>query len=80
MLHLDGRKYSPPALDFLQVDLKVGGEQTAGAAVSQCRHLFIRDRAKMTTEPCANAVERDPSYADDNLIWIDMEMTGLQPR
>ena len=23
--------------------------------------------------------ERDPSYADDNLIWIDMEMTGLQP-
>lgn len=25
------------------------------------------------------AVERDPSYADDNLIWIDMEMTGLQP-
>ena len=33
----------------------------------------------MTTEPCANAIERDPSYADDNLIWIDMEMTGLQP-
>ena len=26
-----------------------------------------------------NGVERDPSYADDNLIWIDMEMTGLQP-
>lgn len=24
-------------------------------------------------------VDRDPSYADDNLIWIDMEMTGLQP-
>ena len=24
-------------------------------------------------------MERDPSYADDNLIWIDMEMTGLQP-
>ena len=23
--------------------------------------------------------ERDPSYAEDNLIWIDMEMTGLQP-
>ena len=23
--------------------------------------------------------ERDPSYSDDNLIWIDMEMTGLQP-
>lgn len=33
----------------------------------------------MTTEPCANAMERDPSYADDNLIWIDMEMTGMQP-
>ena len=33
----------------------------------------------MTTEPRANAIERDPSYADDNLIWIDMEMTGLQP-
>ncbi len=24
-------------------------------------------------------LERDPRYADDNLIWIDMEMTGLQP-
>ncbi|MFU0841706.1 MAG: Oligoribonuclease [Burkholderia sp.] len=24
-------------------------------------------------------IERDPSYSDDNLIWIDMEMTGLQP-
>ena len=23
--------------------------------------------------------ERDPRYGDDNLIWIDMEMTGLQP-
>ena len=23
--------------------------------------------------------QRDPSYADDNLIWIDMEMTALQP-
>lgn len=23
--------------------------------------------------------ERDPSYSDENLIWIDMEMTGLQP-
>lgn len=22
---------------------------------------------------------RDPSYSEDNLIWIDMEMTGLQP-
>ncbi|MBM6703453.1 oligoribonuclease [Sutterella massiliensis] len=25
------------------------------------------------------SIERDPVYADDNLIWIDMEMTGLQP-
>lgn len=25
------------------------------------------------------SIERDPAYADDNLIWIDMEMTGLQP-
>ena len=24
-------------------------------------------------------MERDPSYSEDNLIWIDMEMTGLQP-
>lgn len=24
-------------------------------------------------------IERDPSYSEDNLIWIDMEMTGLQP-
>lgn len=23
--------------------------------------------------------EKDPRYAQDNLIWIDMEMTGLQP-
>ena len=23
--------------------------------------------------------EKDPSYSDENLIWIDMEMTGLQP-
>ena len=22
---------------------------------------------------------RDPSFSDSNLIWIDMEMTGLQP-
>lgn len=26
-----------------------------------------------------NDIERDPAYSDDNLIWIDMEMTGLQP-
>lgn len=24
-------------------------------------------------------IERDPRYSDTNLIWIDMEMTGLQP-
>ena len=24
-------------------------------------------------------LERDPRYADTNLIWIDLEMTGLQP-
>lgn len=24
-------------------------------------------------------VERDPRYSESNLIWIDMEMTGLQP-
>ncbi|MDO4937954.1 MAG: oligoribonuclease [Sutterellaceae bacterium] len=24
-------------------------------------------------------IERDPSYSESNLIWIDMEMTGLQP-
>ena len=23
-----------------------------------------------------NDIERDPAYSDDNLIWIDMEMTG----
>lgn len=31
------------------------------------------------TDSNAARIERDPSYADDNLIWIDMEMTGLQP-
>ena len=24
-------------------------------------------------------MEKDPRYSDDNLIWVDMEMTGLQP-
>ena len=24
-------------------------------------------------------LERDARYSDDNLVWIDMEMTGLQP-
>lgn len=24
-------------------------------------------------------IQKDPSYSDDNLIWVDMEMTGLQP-
>ena len=23
-------------------------------------------------------MEKDPRYSDDNLIWVDMEMTGLQ--
>ena len=32
----------------------------------------------MTAAADSNSA-RDPSYADDNLIWIDMEMTGLQP-
>ena len=27
----------------------------------------------------ANTIERDPRFSDTNLIWIDMEMTGLQP-
>ncbi len=26
-----------------------------------------------------SALPRSPRYAEDNLIWIDMEMTGLQP-
>ena len=26
-----------------------------------------------------NTIERDPSYSDASLIWIDMEMTVLQP-
>ncbi|MEF9943187.1 MAG: oligoribonuclease [Burkholderiaceae bacterium] len=30
-------------------------------------------------QPLALPVERDARYGDDNLIWIDMEMTGLQP-
>lgn len=33
----------------------------------------------MSAMNAAARPERDPSYADDNLIWIDMEMTGLQP-
>ncbi len=24
-------------------------------------------------------IEKDPRYSDSNLIWVDMEMTGLQP-
>ena len=27
----------------------------------------------------ANIIERDPRFSDTNLIWIDMEMPGLQP-
>lgn len=30
-------------------------------------------------QPLALPVERHPRYGDDNLVWIDMEMTGLQP-
>lgn len=30
-------------------------------------------------QPLALTVERDARYGDDNLVWIDMEMTGLQP-
>ena len=26
-----------------------------------------------------NCIEKDPRYSEDNLIWVDMEMTGLQP-
>ena len=24
-------------------------------------------------------IQKDPRYSDSNLIWVDMEMTGLQP-
>ena len=24
-------------------------------------------------------LEKDPRYSENNLIWLDMEMTGLQP-
>ena len=24
-------------------------------------------------------IQKDPRFSDDNLIWVDMEMTGLQP-
>ena len=27
----------------------------------------------------AIAIQKDPRYSADNLIWVDMEMTGLQP-
>lgn len=35
---------------------------------------FCQKDTKMTDQ-----IERDPSYSESNLIWIDMEMTGLQP-
>ena len=31
------------------------------------------------TDSSSVTVERDPRYSESNLIWIDMEMTGLQP-
>ena len=41
-------------------------------------HIFQPGLHFMTAAADSNSA-RDPSYADDNLIWIDMEMTGLQP-
>lgn len=32
----------------------------------------------MTTQTIER-IDRDQRYSDDNLIWVDMEMTGLQP-
>ena len=31
------------------------------------------------SHPPSLPIERDPAYAEDNLVWIDMEMTGLVP-
>ena len=31
------------------------------------------------SQPLSLPIERDPAYAEDNLVWIDMEMTGLVP-
>ena len=27
----------------------------------------------------SETIEKDPRYSESNLIWLDMEMTGLQP-
>lgn len=27
----------------------------------------------------STTIQRDPKFSDSNLIWVDMEMTGLQP-
>ena len=27
----------------------------------------------------SETIEKDPHYSESNLIWLDMEMTGLQP-
>ena len=27
----------------------------------------------------ATQLQKDPLFSADNLIWVDMEMTGLQP-
>ncbi len=32
-----------------------------------------------TMNTAMGTIERDPRYSDSNLIWVDMEMTGLQP-
>ena len=37
-------------------------------------HIFQSGLHFMTAPADSNST-RDPSYADDNLIWIDMEMT-----
>lgn len=39
------------------------------------KHRSVKDLLlKMGQE-----IQKDPCYSDDNLIWVDMEMTGLQP-
>ena len=36
--------------------------------------FFYTYRAQMS-----ETIEKDPRYSESNLIWLDMEMTGLQP-
>ncbi|EJW94876.1 exonuclease rnase t and DNA polymerase iii, partial [gut metagenome] len=40
---------------------------------------YFLDKNLTFNESIMTDIERDPSYSEDNLIWIDMEMTGLQP-